>query len=289
MTRQPAPAILTSMVIGCLLVAPAVAQVKPTPAPAVAVPETLGPADPAMIRFAEQRGSLVFRMDRAAWVASDAFQAVWEDQPGVTARGWVVEETGDRRLVTFFGNRGDELIALARFGERNGRVTTRQVRLSGADTALTESQRSLASALLRAGAFAASAAGRSAGVVPCVPRGFNSVVVPNASGEGGHDVYLMTPWVETHIYPMGGHFRLNVPATGAARLDRAFTASCLNVQAGVPDRPGVRPEALWVTHILDPQPTEIHVFAAQTLNIPVIVGIDGRAYTVERDRIRLSQ
>ncbi|MCU0881142.1 MAG: hypothetical protein MUF14_00560 [Hyphomonadaceae bacterium] len=289
MNRRLAHTGLLSLLAIGLLSAGALAQVKPTPAAAVTGADGLGPANPAMISFAEQRGSLLYRLDRAAWVASDAFQAVWRDQPGVTPRGWVVEETGDQRLVTFFGNRGNELVALARFAERNGRVTTRQHRLSEADTVLTGNQRALASAHFRAGVFAGSPAGRRAGVVPCAARPFNTIVVASTDGNGSHDVYLMTPWVENHVYPMGGHYRLKVPVTGEAMLDRTFTNSCLNVQSGVPGRRDLRPEALVVTHVLDPQPTEIHVFAAQTLNVPVMVAIDGQVFRVTRDGIRLSQ
>jgi hypothetical protein len=236
------------------------------------------PPSPAMIAAAEQRGALLWRLDRAAWVTTDAFLPVWRDQPGVMLRGWVVEETGTERLVTYYGTTNGATVALARFGERNGRVTSRNPRVSGAAAQLTPAQARLVEVRERAIAYVGSPGGRQNRITSCANRAMNSVVIPTANADGSHDVYLLTPQVENHIYPMGGHHRLRVPA--------AFTTSCLQIQSGVPGRPDVRPEALTVSHILDPQPTEIHVFAALSLGVPVIVGIDGRIFTVERDRIR---
>jgi hypothetical protein len=55
-----------------------------------------------------------------------------------------------------------------------------------------------------------------------------------------------------------------------------------------PGRP--KPVALMVTHLLDPTPTEIHVFSSFVAHMPVAVGTkDGRVWWVDRTDISLIQ
>jgi hypothetical protein len=51
---------------------------------------------------------------------------------------------------------------------------------------------------------------------------------------------------------------------------------------------GSTPAAMVVSHLLDPVPTEIHVFTAMTSRLPVYVMIapSGRLYEVTGERIR---
>jgi hypothetical protein len=253
------------------------------PGSANTVPKTLGPPDPAMIAFAAQRGGLLYRLDRAAWVATDVFRTTWRNRPGVTLGGWVVEELEDRRLVTFYGKTPTGPVALARFGEREGRITTRAPMLTGADTTLSEVQRGLVNARERASAFGLSPEARQQSIGPCTAAPFNSVVIPTPKADGSYEVYLMTAWLGRDSYPMGGHFRVLVPQDGPMKLDRAFTTGCLNLGTG---QAGMRTEAMFLSHVLDPQPTEIHVFAAQTLRLPVYVGIDGVVFSVRGTDIK---
>jgi hypothetical protein len=275
-----------------LLTTPTAFAQKPTSVPAT--PPATTPTNlpdqatiDAAIQAAEDRGALLFRLDRAAWVTTDVLRARWRNRPGVTLAGWVVEETDDTRLVTFLGQTTGGLIAVARFSERNGRVVQRNLNLSTADSELTPNQRSLARALQGARAFAASRQGSQAGVRSCASAPLNSIVIPTPNATGGHDVYLMTPWVERHTYPMGGHYRLNVGSDDTVALDRSFTTSCLQIQAGVPNRPDIRPESLIVSHILDPQPTEIHVFAHYTIGVPITVVIEDRIFNIARGQIEM--
>ena len=42
-----------------------------------------------------------------------------------------------------------------------------------------------------------------------------------------------------------------------------------------------------VTHLLDPLPTEIHVFTSLASSLPLVVGIRGRAWEVNGRQIRI--
>jgi hypothetical protein len=256
----------------------AFAQAVTPPATAVTVPKLLGPPDPVKIAFAEQRGGLIYRLDRAAWLATDAFRPVWRDQPGVALRGWVVEETGQNRLVTFYAQTTAGPIAIGRYGERNGRIITRASRLTGADAALSDAQRRLVDVRERAIAFGRSAEWAQQGIRPCTAASFNSVIIPTSNPDGDYEIYFMTAWVDRATYPMGGHFRVLARQDGTVRFDRAFTSSCLNLPTS---QAGMQTAALVLTHVLDPQPTEIHVFAAQTLRLPVYVGIGNTVFSVK--------
>jgi hypothetical protein len=253
------------------------------PAAAATTPRVQRPPDPAMIAFAQQRGALLYRLDRAAWVATDVFRTTWRNRPGVALAGWVVEETEDSRLVTFYGKTTNELVAVARYGEQNGRIITRAPRLTGADATLSETQRGLVNTLERVQVFVRSPEAREQQIAPCTAAAFNTVVIPTPKADGSYEVYLMTAWVDRPVYPMGGHFRMLVPKDGPVIRDRAFTTGCLNIGAG---QAGLQNEAMFVTHILDPQPTEIHVFAAQTLRLPLYVGIDDTVFAIQGAQIQ---
>jgi hypothetical protein len=244
-----------------------------------ALSASVGPPDPAKIAFAKQRGELLYRLDQAAWIASD-FETPTQNpipEPLPVSEGWVVEEFGASRLVTFYGYYGDlgaELVALSRLTEQNGRVISHTLWLKGADAVLSDAQRRLADAVERAQAYETSSAGVERGMRPCTNHKFNTVVIPKANGES--EVYLMSAWMNP-AYPMGGHYRLIVPKVGPAKFDRAVTRGCLNTPIRHKD---TQQAALNVPHTLDAQPTEIHVFASLTSKLPVYVKIAGTVFAV---------
>ena len=68
---------------------------------------------------------------------------------------------------------------------------------------------------------------------------------------------------------------------------RRFTNTCLELP--LPNAAQRREMvALGVTHLLDPLPTEIHVFSSLAAKMPVAVGTsDGRTWWVEGTAVRL--
>ena len=94
----------------------------------------------------------------------------------------------------------------------------------------------------------------------CADTHPNIAVIPPDSLDGSMDVYVLTPQTAAGTYPFGGHNRATCSAAGQLLSQRAFTNSCLDMSE--PAQGAGRPGALFVTHLLDPIPTEIHVFLA---------------------------
>jgi hypothetical protein len=124
----------------------------------------------------------------------------------------------------------------------------------------------------------------------CVDKPFNTVVLPPETPGGPILVYFLTPQTSTTALPFGGHYLVPVAADGTAGPLRAFTKSCGQLEKGEGKDKAV---ALVVTHLLDPTPTEIHVFTMLAAQLPLFVTTtqNDRLWCIEfkdgRARIRL--
>ena len=126
------------------------------------------------------------------------------------------------------------------------------------------------------------------GYKPCTPLPFNSVVLPPQK-DGLIAVYLLSAQKETATFPMGGHYRVLVDRDGRVVASRPYTLGCLAMTAPkLP--PGATPVGFVVNHLLDPVPTEIHVFASYSLHMPVFVATpDKRVWRVKGSEITPSK
>jgi hypothetical protein len=244
-----------------LLLAAAVQPAPPTS-------ETSGLAKPSaseekLIAHSTSIGKTLYTFDRAAWISTDALmKKVPRDHlsgPG----GYVVEPVDAETVrVTYYRGMTTEARAFFTADIRDGKVVRDE--LLPEPVALTPRQAALAAAR-SIGAEAAA----SKGYKPCTAAPFNTVVLPSPDG-GPTAVYLLSAQKETSSYPMGGYYRVMVGADGTVLDSRPFSNSCLVMK--VP-KPSARAESLlFVTHLLDPAPTEIHVFISHSLNVSLIVG-----------------
>jgi hypothetical protein len=71
---------------------------------------------------------------------------------------------------------------------------------------------------------------------------------------------------------LGGRYRFEVGADGKVASSRRFLNSCFDLQACPPPQAASQPVGLLVSHLLDPQPTEIHAFASRYFPLAVFVG-----------------
>lgn len=234
------------------------------------------PEEQARIDWALGRGRLIYALDRAAWVTTDDLREHVRDPAAAGVRGWTVERDGSAFVVTYFTGERDARAALYRARVEDNRVVSREVFAEGARPLLTAPQRRLADARRAVGLMSQR---------PCTNAPFNAVVIPPETADGPAEVYALTGQTETGSYPFGGHFLGAISASGELVSQRAFTRSCLNMQPQ--PRARGRPAALMVTHLLDPTPTEIHVFMSIWVGLPVYVGIAGRVWEVTGERIRL--
>ncbi|WP_315761177.1 hypothetical protein [Sphingomonas sp. Y38-1Y] len=226
-----------------------------------------------------ENGLQLFIFDRAAWIASDAVMAAGKKAAMPPVAGWVTERgSGDTITVTFFTGEGDTRQAVYA-------VRLDRNRLVGEDRfdaprPLTAAQRSLNDAVKTASAEAVRRGWR-----PCGAQPFNAIALPPAKPGAPTAVYLLTPQTRTDSFPLGGHYRVAVDAAGQVTEARAFTKSCLEM--GRPSETADKKLAMLATnHLLDPQPTEIHVFTSLAARLPVAVKTGEKLWVVQGASIR---
>ena len=234
-----------------------------TPAPPTASSTAGAPSTDQMVAQAGLIGGLLFTLDRAAWVSSDALMASVPKDQMQAGGGYVVEAVDQRTLrATYYRGEGEAARAFFVADVQAGKVVSRQ-RLAEL-VALTPHQLLLA----RARAIAADYA-RQNSLAPCTASPFNTVLMPSRNN-GPIAVYLLSAQVDNASYPVGGHYRVVVSPEGKVLSSRAYSKSCINM--GLPKRSsGKAPAGLVVSHLLDPVPTEMHVFASFSLQLPLYV------------------
>lgn len=212
----------------------------------------------AQLDWIERRGWHLYELDRAAWVATDDMVERIREPASTGMRGYIVEREGSALVVTFYGGPENAPVAFYRGRVENRLVVGSEVFPAATRPPLTAMQRRLAS--VREGA-------NRLGHRPCEGNTFNTVVIPPETIEDPVDLYLLTPQTRAREWPLGGHYRATVAADGTVISSRAFTVSCITLGGG--ERPDARMAALFITHTLDPLPTEIHVFTMWTSELPL--------------------
>jgi hypothetical protein len=267
-----------AMLAGMLAIAPAPlgAQTADAPDPAPQITA----ADEAAVQQAVDLGWKIYAYDQAAWHGTDA---MLEDVPDARERGvagWIVNEIEDGWETVFYRPVGGVYEAVWA-GIYDGRKVTRRTTYAAGKRVLGEGEVALVEAIQLA---------RGQDVDRCSAKPFNSVVFPSGKPDAGLYAYFLTPQEKNGEIPFGGHHRFEI-VDGKIKDRRAFTKSCLTI--AVADADGKRPEALTVTHLLDPTPTEIHVFSVYPAGLPVYVltASNKRAWAVEvsggKPRIRV--
>jgi hypothetical protein len=252
------------------------------PALVAAAPPKLKAGEEARIKFAIDRGEELFEIDRAAWVTTDDMvEKRGDDRSAGLIKGWVVErEAGAPHayIVTYYTNDPGGRRALYVGHVRDNKVVSAALVPAEKPVALTQTQARLADAV--------EAARERSKFKPCTPANFNVTAVPPKVPSGPVEVYLLTAMVRSGEYPFGGHYRLEVGDKGRIRSSRKFTNACMNIPDGR-GADGEQSVALGVTHLLDPVPTEIHVFMSIWLGKPIYVSAGNRVWEVAGPAIRL--
>jgi hypothetical protein len=238
------------------------APTAPAPRPS-APPRPLTAAQRAALTEAVQRGRLLYAISRAGLIATQDMLSRVSDPAGAGIAGWIAEPAGNGSIVTFYANgeAGAPPSAVYRVTILGGRVTSREVYLAGDRPPL--------------GPHQARMAGARAAIEPldhpaCGGENLNVLVVPPAAPDAPIDVYQMSVPGQRGHYPVGGHYKTSIAADGSVAASRGFSNACLDLP--VPEtEAGQQPRPLAVTHLLDPLPTEIHVFLALATGHPLVV------------------
>lgn len=263
-----------------MFVAAALAQTTPavaTPAITAPVPQAVTPsASSTDLAATVLRGQLLYLYDQAAWHTTDVMLKEVRDPGSAGVRGWIVEPEGKGLRVTFYGEASGRAVPVYSADFRDGKVSNARMVPVAERRPLAPEQQAMVDA---------RSADRAAKLERCVAQPFNTVVLPPAKSGAPFEVYYLTPQTKPNAWPLGRHYRLFAGAGGMTDETRAFSRSCLAVGlAGLPK--GARPAALFVTHVLDPVPTEIHVFTALASRIPLVVQTSNGRWLVDGRSIR---
>ncbi len=236
--------------------------------PAIAAPDAV---ELAAARIAEQRGAEMYAYDQAARLASDRFQADMQVaqlskaqvvEAGV--QGYLVEPVDNDSLqVTFYSEHDGTRAAFARYIFLGGQVSGPGILAQTADRTLSP----LALRLAAARNQAAAQLGKPGHEI-CSQSPPNTIVLPNGN-DGKVTAYVMSSTTQAGVYPAGGHFRFDFDESGQLTGERRFMNSCFSVDWRNKD--GKQTEMMFLTHLLDSQPTEIHAFVSRNIPIPLAI------------------
>jgi hypothetical protein len=116
----------------------------------------------------------------------------------------------------------------------------------------------------------------------CTPR-YNTVVLP-AKLDDAWRVYLLAASQDADEVVLTGHHRVTVSPDGrSVRSAEPLSKSCV-VGRRTHDEPV---EGLFLTHVLDPEPIETHVFTSLNYGVTLYVGTERGTYEVEGAHIEL--
>lgn len=212
----------------------------------------------AAIKDASHWGQLMYDHDQAAWKATDVLMADKAASKDKRLRGWITEATDAGVRVVFVGEEGGTMVALY------------EITPAASSKIVTDSPARPMSTEERAEFTARSTAVAALGA-RCTEK-YNSVVLSDGSGDDRKwRVYLMPAPADPKVIPMGGYFRYEISPDGKTILDqRPFTKSCAMLPKDTLPK-GMKSAGLAITHLLDPQPTEVHVFVSLTYKETVFV------------------
>ncbi len=265
--------IIASLIAATLQMPPAAGQA------AVAEPQLSAAQIQERVAQSSALGSLIYAFDGAAWVSTDALMAAIPKDQLPTSGGYVVEIVDGATLrVTYYRGSAADARAFFVADVRDSKVVGQQVLPQ--PVALSADQ----TRLVRAREIAIDDA-RKRAYPACTSASFNVVALPSGSGQIA--VYLLTAQTTVETYAMGGNYRVLIAQDGRIVESRPFSKTCINVPQAKKDAKS-KPAGIYVSHLLDPVPTEIHAFTSYSLKLPVYVSTpDQRMWTVQGSRISL--
>lgn len=234
------------------------------------LPQELAPDQEAVaLRAAEGIGQALYLHDQAAAVATNQAVKSRKFKKDKRVKGWITEARQGEIVVTF-----TDQIPAALY-----RVSVSE---DGVPSPLDVLEEPTALTTYEAGAADARAAALASNFQPC-SASYNTVVLPYTEvREQGWLVYLIPGTTEKDTMPLGGTYRATVKGSDVVSL-RGFTRTCITLENDP------KAASIMITHLLDPVPTEVHVFWSLWANKPLYVATppDGTIWAIEGSKIRL--
>ena len=207
------------------------------------------------VRLAVDRGELLYLYDQAAWLGTDDFRDNYSNLMGQTG-GYVV--TGDETGIELAFFDKSKTKAIYRATLVDGKLGKRGVPEPGRVDLTPLEKRMLGAKDKALEAF------KDAKVGLCAEANPNLAALPPRRAD--------EPIIDIHQH--------------LGYSGRRFMNTCFEMS--LRDIPGSgKPEAFFVTHLLDPTPTEIHVFTSIASKVPIMVGTKNKwIWAVEGSRVR---
>jgi hypothetical protein len=244
---------------------------------AFAQPSPTGVGLTAAVRTAVSRGELLYIYDEAGWHGTDDFLANYAGLAG-QAGGYVVSGDDLDAELVFYDKSKSNAVYRAKFINRklvkSGPAAADRVALTAIEKQLIAAKDKALAAFI------------AANVGLCSASNPNLAALPPERPGGPVIVYIMTSSTTPDTVPLGGHYSVEVAADGSVGPIRHFTKACIDMPMNKKPPVG-EPVAFVVTHLLDPTPTEIHVFSSLTSKVPLIVvtSPDARMWLVDGNKV----
>ncbi|ATY33576.1 hypothetical protein [Sphingomonas psychrotolerans] len=232
------------------------------------------------LQAAIERGRLLYSYDQAAWHGTDDMLGKIK-KPQERLGGWIVDGPPESAELVFYDQNTADPHAVYVATFNGSKLLSSRVLGPGEDRSLTPQRKRMIAAVRTA-----TAALEASQVKRCVEKPFNTVVLPPASANDPVSVYYLTPQIDTKVIPFGGHYRVDVSADNKAGPVRAFTKSCIAFPIEPPGKSkNAKSTILTITHLLDPTPTEIHVFSSLVAGrLVMVITAAERIWSVDGDR-----
>jgi hypothetical protein len=216
-----------------------------------------------------RRGTLIHQYDQAAWHSTDAMVAAIKNPAKAGIKGWIVLEAEQGAKVVYYAKDDQGLYAVYSAIWTGGKI------IEGTVYTLTEREALSPEEVRIASIFQTMP---KDGIWTCSNDNANIVTLPRETLEGSDSIYILTPQSALGVFPAGGHNRVDMK-DGSFVSRRPFSKGCLDLggaEGGKGDA-----AAFMVTHMLDPTPTEIHVFTALAANKSIYVATNANGRTWE--------
>ena len=226
-----------------------------------------------LLSDAIERGKMLYEFDQAAWHSTDAFVALAPDMAKLSLAGRIIVPVEGGLQAIYYGKSEKGRFAVFH-GTWNGKVIVDSVYSKG------ESGAPLSPDAI---AYAEIVELVTSGTLDTKDLWFCNKAQPNhallpGNAPGEFLLYFMTAQDKKESYPLGGHHRFDIKDRKVVAR-RTFTKSCIAMNKGDGKREAV---GFVISHLLDPVPTEIHVFTAIASGKAVFVSTkSGMVWNVE--------
>lgn len=259
--------IFAVLVVG--MASSAMAQSAPSQGAADALPPPV-PIEEWPLEKVSRIGAEMYRLDTAAWLATDALVKAISQEETRTIRGWLIAPVDDGLRVRFYREGNPDPVPgwdVVMKGRVAGPVTP------APEAALTPEELAQARALATARA--------NIGRLRCSSRP-NTVIMDDPDSDGWL-VWLLTPMPENRTIPIGGHYRFRISADGNTVLQRdQLSNGCFFAERPPPE---ARDAVLVYTQIVSKGPVETQVFLSIQNQVSFAIMAGDRFFSVGGSRI----